>query len=60
VTVQGQLSTRSYEKNGQKVWTTEVVADTVANERGGVAQASGGEFDAPEVGGQIISDDCPF
>jgi single-strand DNA-binding protein len=29
VAINGRLSTRSYEKDGQKVWVTEVVANDV-------------------------------
>ena len=63
VTVRGELSTRSYEKNGQKVWTTEIVADTVCHERKGAGRqaSTGGDFGEPEMGGSTSEDDSiPF
>lgn len=60
VTVLGELSTRSYEKDGQKVWTTEIVADTVCHSaRSGQRQVSqGDDFGAPAA--STGDDGIPF
>ncbi|MBU6283441.1 single-stranded DNA-binding protein [bacterium] len=65
VYVEGELQTRSYEKEGQKHYSTEIVAQTVrflggGGERGasrdmGGDSDMGGGFDAP-----MADDDVPF
>jgi len=64
VYVEGELQTRSYEKEGQKHYSTEIVAQTVRFLGGGERGASrdtggdsdmGGGFDAP-----MAEDDVPF
>ncbi len=56
VSVSGSLQTRSYDRDGQKVWTTEVNASAVQLLAGGVGLL--GEPDAPAGG--VGEDQIPF
>lgn len=74
VSVEGRLQTRSYEKDGEKRYSTEVVAESVGllssanlNSRdqggGGGGLVSRPRSNAPTGdfgGGGIADDDCPF
>ncbi|MDH5738442.1 MAG: single-stranded DNA-binding protein [Gammaproteobacteria bacterium] len=64
--VEGSLRTRQWEKDGQKHYTTEIVADEMQmlDSRGGAPQdngASGGSsFAPPPPPGDDFDDDIPF
>ena len=63
VGVQGKIQTGSYEKDGKKVYTMDVIAERVeflqwAGEKTQQSQASG--FDAAPAGFSEIMDDIPF
>lgn len=67
VYVEGRIQTRSYEKDGQKIWVTEVVADEVILLGGGDGKAAAVEANAPPSGSapraskdEITDDDVPF
>jgi single-strand DNA-binding protein len=65
VYIEGKLQTRSWEdKDGNKRWTTEVVASEMKmlgspGERGGGTQSGGDQF-PPEPPGNLPEDDIPF
>ncbi len=68
VYVEGRLQTRSWEKDGQKQYRTEIVADRVQfgpkNSSGGSTPAAGGDDKAPSVPDypeeEINPEDIPF
>ena len=53
VAIEGSLENRSYEKNGTKVWVTEVRARSVTSLGGDVASK-------PQSRGQATQDDMPW
>ena len=59
IMVTGRIQTGSYEKDGRKIYTTEVVASSVEflNSRKGGEQEDDAEFTAPE---EVDDDDLPF
>lgn len=63
VYVEGRLKTTSYEKNGEKRWSTEIVADTVQFLSGGKANGNGQSESKPSSAPQqdeVNDDDIPF
>jgi single-strand DNA-binding protein len=56
VSVNGEISNRSYEKEGQKVWVTEIKAQTAER----LSQASAEHGFTPPSGGGFTDDDIPF
>ncbi len=67
VSVEGHIKTGSYEKNGQKVYTTDIVADRIGFLEGksnklskntDEADSSNGDFALPD--GFSLDDDIPF
>ena len=59
VVVQGRIQTGSYEKNGQKVYTTDIIADRVDFidwKEGNKAPAEENPYDSF----QALNEDCPF
>lgn len=62
VGVQGRIQTGSYEKDGQKVYTTDVVADRVEFLEWGERKEQTGQpdFDTAPAGFSTIDEDIPF
>ena len=68
VGITGRIQTGSYEKDGKKVYTTEVLADRVEFlDRGDKSENAGGGFsaapshsDVPSGFNQLTDDDIPF
>ena len=60
--IEGRVRTRSYEKNGQKMWFTEVHADTIELLGSRSSGDGGGPRDSFESGGGFPDDhdDVPF
>lgn len=59
VAVEGKIQTGSYEKNGQKVYTTDVIANRVEFLEWGEKKEQVKEDDAP-AGFSTIDEDIPF
>lgn len=63
VYIEGRLQTRNYERDGAKVWVTEVVADQVilcGGQRGENGRDDAPSHSAPAAADGITDDDVPF
>jgi single-strand DNA-binding protein len=70
VVVQGRMQVRSYDRDGQKVWVTEVIADKVKFDTGGANGKTEDASDKPSTMGNLRAaqeamlefndDDLPF
>lgn len=63
VYVEGRLQTRSYEKDGQKHYTTDIVADKIVflgGGKGGAAKESAPDDDGEPSSPPAADDDIPF
>lgn len=65
VYIEGRLQTRSYDKDGQKYWMTEVVADQVillggGSDRAGDSGHAASHSSSSSMPDRITDDDVPF
>ena len=63
IAVQGRIQTGKYEKNGQTVYTTDVIADRIeflGNKTEKQSQSDNIQYDVPEGFAAIRDDDIPF
>lgn len=63
IALEGRIQTGSYEKDGQKVYTTDVIVDRMEF-AGGKREGDGAAPDAPKTevpdGFEVVDDDIPF
>ncbi len=61
VEIEGRLQTRSYDKNGQRHFVTEVVAERMKFVPGGNGKPNGNSQEKPQIHDEVVLDDeIPF
>lgn len=64
ILIEGRIQTGSYEKDGQKRYTTDVICDRIefadSKSNGGAANGDASSGAAPDPNGEVGDDDIPF